>query len=243
MKTLIFIHGGESFSTHAEYLDWIENTYPEWMLDAWAPQEEKSDWKVKIAEQSVMNGNIVYMPQFPNKLNAKYSEWKIFFDAWIEKIPLSGEIIFIGNSLGGCFLLKYFSELSSQDVPFVIPTKEESLSNSSYENLGSFSSIEEEKEILTVGQKKISIDQIHLLAACISEGNFTPPDNYEFLQKIGNRVHIWHSEDDAVVPFSVGQELMRILPEAQIHFFSTEKGYGHFHGIERIPELEREILK
>lgn len=216
MKTLIFIHGGESFPTQGEYLDWIKNTYPEWMMEAWIPREEKIDWKFRIAEQATRNGDIVYMPQFPNKLNAKYDEWKIFFDAWIRKIVLSDEIIFIGNSLGGCFLLKYFSELSSQNVPFVIPTKEESFSNSSYENLESFSSIGEEKVMP-------NISQIHLLAACIEAGDFTPPENYESLQKLGNRVHIWHSEDDAVVPFSVGQEFMRILPGAQTHFFSTEK--------------------
>ena len=211
MKTLIFIHGGESFSTKEEYLDWIEDTYPEWMLDAWAPKEEKMDWKMEIAEISTQNGDTVYMPQFPNKLNAKYDEWKIFFDAWIGKIVLSDEIIFIGNSLGGCFLLKYFSE----QTPFAKGGRGDFVSENPEQNPQSPHS-----SSTAPLQKELTI---HLLAACIEAGDFTPPEHYEFLQEMGNRVHIWHSEDDTVVPFSVGQELARILPEAQTHFFPSEK--------------------
>lgn len=39
------------------------------------------------------------MPNFPNPQNAKYNEWKLFFNAWIEKIILSDEVIFVGTSL------------------------------------------------------------------------------------------------------------------------------------------------
>lgn len=123
------------------------------------------------------------MPNFPNPQNVKYSEWKLFFDSWITQISLSPEVILIGNSLGGCFILKYFSE----------------------------------------NPKPLLITNIHLIASCIEAGDFTPPANYNFLQKLGNRVHIWHSEDDTVVPFPIGIELSSILPEARTHFFDTEK--------------------
>ncbi|MFZ2255431.1 MAG: hypothetical protein WAW59_04440 [Patescibacteria group bacterium] len=43
------------------------------------------------------------------------------------------------------------------------------------------------------------------------------------MQKLENRVHIWHAEDDAIVPFSVGEQLAQTLPAAQTHFFSSEK--------------------
>lgn len=83
------------------------------------------------------------------------------------------------------------------------------------------------------------VNQVHLIAACLSEWDFTLPSNYEYLQQLGNRVHIWHAEDDTIVPFSVAQELSRILPEAQTHFFGSEKWYGHFSKVEEFEELER----
>ncbi|NRH21051.1 hypothetical protein HOO68_03335 [Candidatus Gracilibacteria bacterium] len=198
MKTYIFIHGGESFQTHEEYLKWIETTAVEWNLDPFAIKTEKKKWKTEIANMLTLNGDIVYLPNFPNPQNAKYSEWKLFFDTWITQIPLTSEIILIGNSLGGCFLLNYFSE----------------------------------------NPKPLPISNIHLIASCIEAGDFTPPINYDFLQKLGDTVHIWHSEDDMVVPFSIGMELSKIFPEAETHFFEIEKGYGHFHGVEKIEELE-----
>jgi uncharacterized protein len=44
----------------------------------------------------------------PNKMNAKYSEWKIYFEKYI---PLfSDTMILVGHSLGGIFIAKYLSE-------------------------------------------------------------------------------------------------------------------------------------
>ena len=50
------------------------------------------------------------MPVFPNKLDSKYEEWMIVFEGILKTLPEDSEITFIGGSLGGCFLLKYFSE-------------------------------------------------------------------------------------------------------------------------------------
>ena len=44
----------------------------------------------------------------PLKENAKYEEWKIYFERFIPH--LRDNITFIGNSLGGIFLAKYLSE-------------------------------------------------------------------------------------------------------------------------------------
>jgi predicted alpha/beta hydrolase family esterase len=138
----------------------------------------------------------------PNKQRALYSDWKMVFEALVEKLQISeDEIYLVGGSLGGCFLLKYFSE----------------------------------------EQPKLKINEIHLMAACISEGDFTAPTNYDFLASLGDKVHIWHAEDDDIVPFAVGEELSKHLPETVTHFIPKEKGYGHFHTLETLPELE-EIL-
>jgi len=50
----------------------------------------------------------VLTPRMPNSNNAKYIEWKI----WFEKLfPfLYGEVILVGHSLGASFLAKYLSE-------------------------------------------------------------------------------------------------------------------------------------
>ena len=53
-------------------------------------------------------GYEVLIPQMPNSQNARYSEWKILFEKIIS--ILDDEIILIGHSLGGIFLVKYFSE-------------------------------------------------------------------------------------------------------------------------------------
>jgi hypothetical protein len=112
MNTYIFIHGGESFFSHEEYMSWISTTGVEWNIEPYIIREEKKKWKIELAKKLVEKGNLVYLPGFPNPQNAKYEEWKIFFESWIDRISIQGNIIFIGTSLGGNFLLKYFSECS-----------------------------------------------------------------------------------------------------------------------------------
>ena len=50
----------------------------------------------------------VFLPEMPNRRNARYLEWKI----WFEKIIsiLDDNLILLGSSLGGIFLAKYLSE-------------------------------------------------------------------------------------------------------------------------------------
>jgi len=50
MKTIIFIHGGESFSDHNEYLHWITTTSVEWNLEPFVVKSEKKKWKIEIAK-------------------------------------------------------------------------------------------------------------------------------------------------------------------------------------------------
>lgn len=202
MKTLIFIHGWESFIQEDDYQKFLVDTYIDWQRETWSP-DPKTSWVQEIAKKWHTGGNQVFMPVLPNKQNARYRDWKIVFEWILSMMKPEDEITLIGWSLGGCFLLKYFSE------------------------------------VRYFGYK---INQIHLLAACISEGDFTAPDNYQYLQQVASHVHVWHAEDDAVVPFLVGQELSRILPAAQTHFFTSEKWYGHFHGVEQIHELEEVIF-
>ena len=79
MKTLIFIHGGESFTHDAEYERFLRETYVSWQSEPWNP-ESKSNWVQEIAKKWHGNGDQVFMPVFPNKLNARYQDWKIVFE-------------------------------------------------------------------------------------------------------------------------------------------------------------------
>ena len=207
MKTLIFIHGGESFHTHESYIQWLKEEYGEYIRDPWQKKIDEWNWKEHIAESFWSKYGEVYMPQMPNKMNAKYAEWNMVFENFISaKMGSLLNITLIGNSLGGCFLMKYFSEQNS------FP--------------------------------KEKLEAIHLVAACIEEWDFRRPGNFEFLKAHPN-LHIWHAEDDSIVPFSIAQELQILIPSAKYHFFPREKEYGHFSPREKIhifSELEDTLL-
>lgn len=101
-KQILYIHGGENFDTYEEYLDFLKNLNVD-SLDYF----KKIKWINTFQEKLNDNFEII-TPRMPNNLNAKYVEWKIYFD---KILPLlNEEIILIGNSLGGIFLTKYLSE-------------------------------------------------------------------------------------------------------------------------------------
>ena len=101
-KQIILIHGGDSFKTYDEYINSLKN---------WEVSIEKfhlrHDWKTTL-QQMLGDNYDVFSPQMPNKSNAKYKEWKIWFERMFPFI--NNDIILIGHSLGGMFLVKYLSE-------------------------------------------------------------------------------------------------------------------------------------
>lgn len=101
-KQIVVIHGGDTFKTYEEYLSFLQ----EFTIDT-LDYFKGRGWKDTLQE-TLGEGYEVVTPSMPNKINAKYSEWKI----WFEKIvPLLEEkVILIGHSLGGIFLAKYLSE-------------------------------------------------------------------------------------------------------------------------------------
>ena len=50
----------------------------------------------------------VIAPKMPNKSNAKYVEWKIWFEKLLPFVR--DDIVLLGHSMGGVFLAKYLSE-------------------------------------------------------------------------------------------------------------------------------------
>jgi hypothetical protein len=101
-KQIIVIHGGDSYKSNEDFLAALKNW--EVTKESFFP---KFDWKGNL--QSKLGEEYeVLAPRMPNKQNAKYDEWRI----WFEKMfPfLRDGVILVGHSMGGLFLAKYLSE-------------------------------------------------------------------------------------------------------------------------------------
>ena len=101
-KSVIYIHGGDSFTRHEDFLHYLRTTP---LRD---PLSEKiTRWpdtlRLELGEEYE-----VYQPTMPNKYNARYEEWKIWFERHFARA--NEGVILIGWSLGGMFLAKYLSE-------------------------------------------------------------------------------------------------------------------------------------
>jgi predicted alpha/beta hydrolase family esterase len=100
-RHILVIHGGDAFDTYDEYLAYLKNK--ETSLERLG----FLDWKRRLGE-TMGPGYRVVAPQMPNAQNARYAEWKI----WFEKVLalLDDGVILVGHSLGGIFLAKYLAE-------------------------------------------------------------------------------------------------------------------------------------
>jgi uncharacterized protein len=102
MQQIIVIHGGTTFSDYDNYLEYLANKPLHVDRLTYSPM-----WKEQLQDQ-LGAGYQVLLPAMPNKTNARYSEWKI----WFEHLTsiFTDECILIGHSLGAIFLAKYLSE-------------------------------------------------------------------------------------------------------------------------------------
>lgn len=104
MKQQVFvIHGGDSFGSYEEYILYLKERYVDLEM------LKKKDWKGSL-QDSLGEEYEVLTPRMPNKENARYVEWKIWFQRLIPL--LNDNPIFIGHSMGGISLAKYLSEES-----------------------------------------------------------------------------------------------------------------------------------
>lgn len=103
MTQILTLHGGTTFATHEAYLDYLKTApvHPERMTF-------KPMWK-DLLQRSLDPSYTVLSPRMPNSTNARYEEWKIYFDKIAQQV-LEDDCILVGHSLGGIFLVKYLSE-------------------------------------------------------------------------------------------------------------------------------------
>lgn len=192
---VVVIHGGDTFETHEEYLNFLRG----FEIDIERYKLNKSDWKPWLRQKLAEKYEVI-LPIMPNKSNAQFEEWKL----WFEKlIPfLNDKVILIGHSLGGIFLAKYLAE---NRFPKKI------------------------KAVFLVG------------AIYDKDGEGYPVLSFSLPSTLNlhtDKVYLYHSKDDSVVPFSALGQYKTALPDAQTRIFEDR---GHFNQ-EEFPELVQDIL-
>jgi len=102
MQQIIVIHGGTTFQDYDKYLASLSDK--KLHIDRFV---YKPMWK-DLLQQELGDDYQVLTPAMPNKTNARYEEWSL----WFEHLSslFDDEVILIGHSLGGIFLAKYLSE-------------------------------------------------------------------------------------------------------------------------------------
>ncbi len=98
---LIIIDGGNSYNSDQEALDWLKSC-------DWDLMERRPSWKKWLAD-GLSESFETIRPSMPNDMNAKYEEWKVWFEKYFRYLNTQ-KLILIGHSLGGIFLAKYLSE-------------------------------------------------------------------------------------------------------------------------------------
>lgn len=102
-QNIILIGGADSFSDREDFLNYLQNCN---VRDLPVDNPRKS-WKLWVKQQL---GDSFYfdIPVMPNTHNAKYDEWKIWFERHLAAVE--GSVILVGLSLGAQFLAKYLIE-------------------------------------------------------------------------------------------------------------------------------------
>jgi predicted alpha/beta hydrolase family esterase len=71
-------------------------------------EDGSGDWQSKLSKN--LGNNYKYLsPQMPSPTQPKYEDWKELFEKYLTRVR-GEEVVFVGHSLGGSFLLKYLSE-------------------------------------------------------------------------------------------------------------------------------------
>ena len=100
-QQIFVIHGGDAYSNYEEYLEALRSKRVS------LERLRSQDWKANLPKALGSDFDIL-LPRMPNGQNAKYLEWKIYFEKLVSLME-SG-VVLIGHSLGGIFLAKYLSE-------------------------------------------------------------------------------------------------------------------------------------
>ncbi len=125
MKQLVHIHGGEWFDSYEDYWDYLVAN------DVDGPHQDSIvKWRDRYEEFLGSDWQII-RPQMPSPRNAKYKEWKLWFEKYFQYIK--DDVTLVGHSLGATFLAQY---LSGEIFPKTIHSLH--LVSPAFEGLGGF---------------------------------------------------------------------------------------------------------
>lgn len=105
-KQVFYIHGGDSFLRYEDFLNQLK-TRPLWHMPGQSDVPPGKKWTATLETALGEDWDII-MPPMPNRENAKYEEWKIWFERHFEF--LRDGALLIGSSLGAMFLGRYLIE-------------------------------------------------------------------------------------------------------------------------------------
>lgn len=100
-QQIVLVHGGTAFSSYEDFLSSLHSRKVS------LEDLQAKGWKQNLQERLGSEFEVIAL-SMPNKLNAKYLEWEIWFNKYLPF--LHDDVILIGHSLGGIFLAKYLSE-------------------------------------------------------------------------------------------------------------------------------------
>ena len=103
-KQVLVIHGGDFFDTREEY---VESLKKETLDKEDLLRGERQGWKNNLS-RDLGKGYEVLRPRMPLEDNARYEEWKLWFEKTLPH--LVDGCVLVGHSLGGIFLARYLSE-------------------------------------------------------------------------------------------------------------------------------------
>jgi len=102
-QQIVIIGGGTTFDTYKKYIAFLKKR--KIGLDKLLRPHQ--GWKNHLQKELGENFEVL-RPRMPNGTNARYEEWRIWFERIIPFF--SKKVILIGHSLGGIFLAKYLAE-------------------------------------------------------------------------------------------------------------------------------------
>ncbi|MBU2037089.1 alpha/beta hydrolase [Patescibacteria group bacterium] len=97
---ILIVHGGMTFKNRKDYLNFLKNRE--------ISIAKKIKWSSDYLDKELGKNFEIIRPRMPLQDDAKYGDWKIYFERIISY--LKDDMILIGESLGGIFLAKYLSE-------------------------------------------------------------------------------------------------------------------------------------
>ena len=97
---VLIVHGGMTFKSTRDYLHYLKTRK--------ISIGKRVRWSGEYLEKKLGSGFQIIRPRMPLQDNAKYTNWRIWFERHLPYIKKNS--IFIGSSLGGIFLAKYLSE-------------------------------------------------------------------------------------------------------------------------------------